>query len=152
MFRKGTLVAEDRRAQLLQLSAVTQPSAMLHPSETISSIGSEMAVVGKIIGKGVLKIYDLVEGEVIASDVLVADGAQIQGDVVAQELIIAGHLSLRVKLQATAVVEGEISHRSLSIGEDAWFEGRLAGDNPSESLTSQAWAQVLVAFDDQRGL
>jgi cytoskeletal protein CcmA (bactofilin family) len=72
-----------------------------------------MTVVGKIICKGVLKIYGLVEGEVNASNALIADGARIRGDIVAEELTVAGRVegdiyALRVKLQATAVVEGDI--------------------------------------------
>ena len=164
MFRKAKSVTEDSRMQPLQRSAVTQPAAaMLHPSETSSSIGSEMAVIGKITCKGALKIYGLVEGEVIASNAFIADGARIQGDIVAEELTIAGRVkgnihALRVKLQATAVVEGDISHGSLSIDEHAWFEGRSAPeDNPPEqrssvkveSSTPQPWPQALVAFDDQ---
>jgi cytoskeletal protein CcmA (bactofilin family) len=161
MFRKGKSVAEDWRVQPLQRSDVTQPAAMLHPSETISSIGSEMAVIGKIICKGVLNIYGLVEGEVIASNALVADGARIQGDIVAEEATIGGRVkgnirALRVKLQTTAVVEGDIFHRSLSIDEHAWFEGRSAPeDNPPEPRSSvkvegsTPQAQPLVAFDDQ---
>jgi cytoskeletal protein CcmA (bactofilin family) len=164
MFRKAKSVTEDSRMQPLQRTVVTQPAAaMLHPSETISSIGSEMAVIGKITCKGALKIYGLVEGEVIASNAFIADGARIQGDIVAEELTIAGRVkgnihALRVKLQATAVVEGDISHGSLSIDEHAWFEGRSAPeDNPPEqrssvkveSSTPQPWPQALVAFDDQ---
>jgi cytoskeletal protein CcmA (bactofilin family) len=165
MFRKAKSVTEDSRVQPLQRSAVTQPAAaMLNPSETISSIGSEMAVIGKITCKGALKICGLVEGEVIASNAFIADGARIQGDIVAEELTIAGRVkgnihALRVKLQATAVVEGDISHRSLSIDEHAWFEGRSVpeDDDPPEqrssvkveSSTPQPRPQALVAFDDQ---
>jgi cytoskeletal protein CcmA (bactofilin family) len=165
MFRKAKSVTEDSRVQPLQRSAVTQPAAvMLHPSETISSIGSEMAVIGKITCKGALKIYGLVEGVVIASNAFIADGARIQGDIVAEELTVAGRVkgnihALRVKLLATAVVEGDISHRSLSIDEHAWFEGRSAPeDNPPEqrsnikvesSTPQPSPPQALVAFDDQ---
>jgi cytoskeletal protein CcmA (bactofilin family) len=164
MFRKAKSVTEDSRVQPLQRSAVTRPAAvMLHPSETISSIGSEMAVIGRITCKGALKIYGLVKGEVIASSAFIADGARIQGEIIAEELTIAGRVkgnihALRVKLQATAVVEGDISHRSLSIDEHAWFEGRSAPENdppeqPSnvnvESSTPQPSPEALVAFDDQ---
>jgi cytoskeletal protein CcmA (bactofilin family) len=163
MFAKGKSVGEDWRVQPLQRSAVTQPAATLHPSETISSISSEMTVVGKIICKGVLKIYGLVEGEVNAANALIADGAQIHGDIVAQELIVGGRVkgnihALRVKLQSTAVVEGDIFHRSLSIDEHAWFEGRsLPEDNPpkppsiikSERSNPKPQPQALVACDDQ---
>ena len=66
MFGKGKSVGEDwsaARVQPLQRSAIAQPAATLHPSEAISSIGSEMTVVGKIICKGIIKIYGFVEGE-----------------------------------------------------------------------------------------
>jgi cytoskeletal protein CcmA (bactofilin family) len=84
MFGKGKSVGEDRsaaRVQPLQRSAVAQPTATLHPSETISSISSKMTVVGKIICKGVLKIYGLVEGELNASNAFIADDARIEGDI-----------------------------------------------------------------------
>ena len=60
----------------------------------------------------------------IASNAFIADGARVQGDIIAEELIVGGCVNgnihaLRVKLQATAVVEGDISHRSLSIDEHA---------------------------------
>jgi cytoskeletal protein CcmA (bactofilin family) len=162
MFAKSKSVREDWKPQPLQGSAVTQSVAMPRPSETISSIGSEMTVIGKIICKGVLKIYGLVEGEVIASNALIAEGARIQGDIVAEELTIGGRVNgsihaLRVKLQTTAVVEGDIFHRSLSIDEHAWFEGcsRPEDDPPeprasikAESSNPQPRQQALVAFDD----
>jgi cytoskeletal protein CcmA (bactofilin family) len=153
----------NERWRLQPLQAVTQPAAMLDLSETISSISSDVTVIGKIICKGVLKIYGLVEGEVIASNALIADGARIQGDIFAEELTIGGRVkgnihALHVKLQTTAVVEGDIFHRSLSIDEHAWFEGcSRPEDNPPEprssfkleSSTPQPRPQALVAFDDQ---
>ena len=100
MFETSKSTSDDWRLQPLQRSA---PAAMLHPSETISSIGSDMTVIGQIICKGVLKIYGLVEGEVIASNAIIADGARIQGDILAEELTVGGHVNgnihaLRVKL------------------------------------------------------
>ena len=160
MFETSKLTSDDWRLQPLQRLA---PAAMLHPSETISSIGSDMTVIGQIICKGVLKIYGLVEGEVIASNAIIADGARIQGDILAEELTVGGHVNgnihaLRVKLQRTAVVEGDIFHRSLSIDEHAWFEGcSRPEDNPAEPRSSikaessipQPRQQALVALDDQ---
>ena len=60
--------------------------------------------------------------------VLINEGAKVEGDVVADELTIAGRVkgtihANRVKLNSTAVVEGDIFHRSLSIEENARFEG-----------------------------
>src|ERR1700757_4941718 len=127
MFAKSKSVSGDWGLQPLQPSAVSRPTVMLH-SEAIASISSERAVIGKIICDDPLRIYGFVEGEVIASNALIAEGAQIQGDIVAEELTVAGRVkgniyALRVRLQGTAVVEGDIYHRSLSMDENARFEG-----------------------------
>jgi cytoskeletal protein CcmA (bactofilin family) len=163
MFGKGKSAGEGWKAQPLQRSALARSTTALQPLQTISSLSSEITVVGKIVCKGVLKIYGLVEGEVNASNALVADGARIQGDIVAEELTVAGHVegdiyALRVRLQATAVVEGDIFHRSLSMDEHARFEGcSRPEDNPpaprsyieTESANPQPQPQALVAFADK---
>ena len=79
-------------------------------------------MVGKIVGLG------QIEGELRALTVLIDEGAKLEGDVVAEEATIGGMVkgtihANRVKLNSTAVVEGDIFHRSLSIEEDARFEG-----------------------------
>src|SRR5690348_927389 len=64
MFGKGKSIGAGWKAQSLQRSALARPTTALRLSQTISSLSSEMRVVGKIVCKGVLKIYGLVEGEV----------------------------------------------------------------------------------------
>ena len=128
MFGKGKSAGEGWKAQSPQRSALARSTAGLQQFPTISSLSSKIRVVGKIVCKGALKIYGLVEGEVIASNALIAEGARIQGDFIADELSVAGRVegdiyALRVKLQGTAVVEGDIFHRSLSMDEHARFEG-----------------------------
>jgi cytoskeletal protein CcmA (bactofilin family) len=93
-----------------------------------SSINSGLSIVGKITGHGALTIFGNVDGEVRASSVVIAKGAQMVGDVVAEELTINGHLkgtvhANRVTLGGTGVVEGDIFHRTLAIEENARFEG-----------------------------
>ena len=60
--------------------------------EAASSISSGLSIVGKIIGRGALTIYGHVEGELRASTVVIAEGAQMEGDVFAEELTINGHV------------------------------------------------------------
>jgi cytoskeletal protein CcmA (bactofilin family) len=96
--------------------------------EAASSISAGLSIVGKIIGHGALTIFGRVEGEVRASNVVIAEGAQIEGDVVAEELTVGGYLkgtirANRVKINGTGVVEGDIFHRTLAIEENARFEG-----------------------------
>ena len=107
--------------------------------EATSSISSGLSIVGKITGRGALTIFGRVEGEVHASNVVIAEGAQIEGDVVAEELTVGGHLkgtirANRVKINRTGVVEGDIFHRSLMIEESARFEGTSRrNENPIET-------------------
>jgi len=129
MFGKSNGNAPDTNrdsssAQDVKRSIVGHPASQ----ETTSSIGSGLSIVGKIIGQGRLAIFGHVEGEVHASTVQIGDGAQVEGDVVAEELTIGGRVkgtirANRVKLNSTAVVDGDIYHRSLAIEENAQFEG-----------------------------
>ena len=85
---------------------------------TASCIGSGMSIVGNIECKGPAQVFGRIEGEVRASDLLISDGAHIEGSVVAQKVTVCGHIkgtirAVRVKLQNGGVVEGDIFHRSL---------------------------------------
>jgi cytoskeletal protein CcmA (bactofilin family) len=114
-------------AEQWQPSTVTDAAAPKSP-ELISSISAGMSVVGKVTCDGTLKISGRVEGELRASIVLIFDGAQVEGDVVADELTVGGRVkgtihANRVKLDGTADVEGDIFHHTLAIEENARFEG-----------------------------
>jgi cytoskeletal protein CcmA (bactofilin family) len=106
--------------------------------EAASSISSGLSIVGKITGQGALTIFGRVEGEVHASTVVIAEGAEMLGDIVAEELTVGGQVkgtihANRVKLNSTAVVEGDIFHRTLAIEENARFEGASRrNENPIE--------------------
>jgi cytoskeletal protein CcmA (bactofilin family) len=110
-----------------EIRRLARDSDALRPQDA-SSISSGLSIVGKIIGRGALTIFGHVDGELRASTVVIAEGAQMVGDVVAEELTINGHVkgtihANRVKLGGTGVVEGDIFHRTLAIEENARFEG-----------------------------
>ena len=68
----------------------------------------------------------------------ISNGAQVEGTIAAQELTISGRFkgtiqADRVLLTSSAVVEGEIHHRSLTIEENAWFAG---SSRPKEAPAS----------------
>ena len=120
-------------------------------SEAASSISSGLSIVGKIIGHGALTIFGHVEGEVRASTIVIAEGAQIEGKVSAEELTIGGYVkgtihANRVKLTSTAVVEGDIFHRTLAIEENARFEG--ASRRNENTIKTPNHAQLQAAPTD----
>jgi cytoskeletal protein CcmA (bactofilin family) len=126
----------------LQHSGVAQPGATPETPETISTLGPGMAIIGKIDCQGTLHIFGRIEGELRATNVLIGNGAQFDGNVIAQGVTIDGRLkgsihATSVSLQSNAVVDGDIFHRLLSINENAQFEGSSRRvENPTESATN----------------
>jgi cytoskeletal protein CcmA (bactofilin family) len=125
-----------------QYSSVAQPGTTPATSETISTLGSGMTIIGKIDCQGTLHIFGRIEGELRATKVLIGNGAQFDGNVIAQGVTIDGRLTgtihaTRVNLQSNAVVEGDIFHRVLSIDENAQFEGSSRRvENPTDAPTN----------------
>ena len=107
-----------------------------------SCIGSGMSIVGKIECDGPAQVFGRIEGELRASDLLVGDGATIDGNVIAQNVTVCGRIkgtirAVRVKLEKSGTVEGDIFHRSLSIDENSLFEGSSRRvENPTEIPSS----------------
>jgi cytoskeletal protein CcmA (bactofilin family) len=70
---------------------------------------------------------------------VIAEGAQMVGDVVAEELTVGGNIkgsirANRVKVNGSGVVEGDIFHRTPAIEENARFEGMSRrNENPTET-------------------
>ena len=112
--------------------------------EAASSISSGLSIVGKIIGRGALTIFGHVEGELRASTVVIAEGAEMAGDVVAEDLTVNGRVkgtihANRVRLGGAGVVEGDIFHRTLAIEENARFE-RTSRRN-EKAIDAQSFVQ-----------
>lgn len=130
------------------------PAGTGEAPDSISSISAEMTIVGKIAGTGTVKVFGRIEGELRASTVLIADGAQVEGDIVAEDVTIGGRLkgtvhADRVRLNGSAIVQGDIFHRSLAIEENARFEGSSrrednAVDPPSRTQGSRAQPPAVV--------
>ena len=122
-----------------QSSARSEPTTK---AGTASCIGSDMSIVGKIECNGPAQVFGRIEGELRASDLLISDGAQVEGNVIAQNVTVCGRVkgtirAVRVKLEDGGAVEGDIFHRSLSIDENSQFEGSSRRvENPIDPLSS----------------
>jgi len=107
-----------------------------------SCIGSGMSIVGNIKCNGPAQVFGQIEGELHASDLLIGDGAQVEGSVIAQDVTVCGRVkgtirAVRVKLQNGGAVEGDIFYRSLAIDENSLFEGSSRRvENPTETSSS----------------
>ena len=104
-----------------------------------SIIASDMTVIGDLETEGVVRIEGRVKGTVrVGSQVLVASGAVIEGDLHTQEAVIAGqvsgaiHARERVELQASAMVAGDILTPRISIIEGARVSGEVKMDSKTQ--------------------
>ena len=128
-----------------QRSVVEQATSRPQPTTkagTGSCIGSGMSIVGNIECNGPAQVFGRIEGELRASDLLIGDGAQIQGNVIAEDVTVCGRVkgtirAVRVKLQDGGTVDGDIFHQSLSIDENSLFEGvSRRVENPTDLPSS----------------
>lgn len=113
--------------------------------EPVSTVGSGMLITGNIVSTGAVQVFGRVLGDIHAARLVVCEGAQVEGKVMAQEAVIDGTFkgtihANTVKLQSTAKVDGEIYNKQLSIEQNAQFEGvarRLdkAIESPSAAQT-----------------
>jgi len=142
MFGKARGETADDPGDSAPVPQLTRPpartSAASNAAETTASISSGMTIVGKVNCDGTIKMFGRIEGELHGSIVVIAEGAQMEGDIVADELTIGGRVkgsihAKRVKLMGTADVDGDIYHRSLSIEENARFEGSSRPAAPADT-------------------
>jgi cytoskeletal protein CcmA (bactofilin family) len=98
----------------------------------LSIIASGTIVSGDVKTEGTVKIEGEVLGNVIAAQqVLLARGSRVKGDVQTREAVIGGlvegaiRAGDRVEIQATAVVQGDITTQRIVIAEGGQVNGGL---------------------------
>jgi cytoskeletal protein CcmA (bactofilin family) len=95
---------------------------------SISTIGEDLVITGNVSSKGELHLNGQVLGDVHCLALVLGENAQLEGNVVAEDVMVRGRLigsvrALRVMLQSTAHVEGDLLHKSLSLEQGTHFEG-----------------------------
>jgi cytoskeletal protein CcmA (bactofilin family) len=96
--------------------------------DVVSVLGHGMLITGNIVCAGSVQIFGRVIGDIHASQLTICEGAKVEGKIIAPETTIQGTFSgtinaNNVKLQSTAVVDGEVFNKSLTIEQNALFEG-----------------------------
>ena len=155
MFGKSPSETAENHQDSTSVQKMPRRAVAASAAPEVSSISSGLSIVGKIVGHGALTIFGHVEGELRASTVVIAEGAQMEGDIVAEELTIGGHVkgsihANRVKLNSTAVVEGDIFHRTLAIEENARFEGMSRREENTIDMPSRASHPQVFPTDGNR--
>ena len=108
----------------MDTSARAQDSSLL----SISTIGEDLTITGDVTSKGELHLNGQVQGDVHCVALVLGENAQLEGSVIAEDVMVRGHLigsvrALRVTLEAKSHVEGNLFHKTLSIEQGTHFEG-----------------------------
>jgi cytoskeletal protein CcmA (bactofilin family) len=106
---------------------------------TLSIIAKDLTVAGDLATDGVVKIEGTVKGTIRAgTQVLIAPGAVVQGDLHTAEAVIGGrvegtvHATDRVEVQATAQVEGDVFTPRIVVLEGGSVNGSVKMGPPPE--------------------
>jgi cytoskeletal protein CcmA (bactofilin family) len=113
-------------------SRPTQHSSTGSTEPGKSVIGNDLRITGqglKIISRGVLQVDGDLESDVAGAEIIVGEQGRVTGTIAAERVIVRGRTSgairaMTVALQASARVEGDIHHMSLTIEQGAEFDGR----------------------------
>jgi cytoskeletal protein CcmA (bactofilin family) len=95
-----------------------------------SYFGTGVRVRGVLEIEGELTIQGFVAGRIAALKLIIAPGGRVEGDIVAREVVVAGHLNGRifaptVSVEETAHIDGRIFHNTISVARGAHFDGRM---------------------------
>ncbi len=89
-----------------------------------------MRVQGQLEIDGELEIHGFADGCIAATRLVIAVDATVKGDIVAREVVVAGHFDGRifapsVTIEATADIRGRIFHTEVTVARGARVDGRM---------------------------
>jgi cytoskeletal protein CcmA (bactofilin family) len=135
-------------------AASDTPSFQAKPKPSPSLLSSDLTIKGNVITSGDIQIEGTIEGDVRAHLLTVGESATIKGEISADDVVVNGRVvgrlrGIKVRLTATARVEGDIIHKTIAIESGAQFEGTVQrqqdplGDSKNQpAATSPATPQT----------
>ena len=113
----------------------------LEEANSPSLLGKEIKIIGKISSKGALQLDGILEGEIIASKLVIEKSAKVVGSVTSEDLVIKGRIigpvfGKKVRFGSSARVEGDTFHETIAIEDGAYYEGSIRR-HVSEANTSK---------------
>lgn len=122
--------AADKPAIPPKASTPPVPSSTPKAKPPASTLSSDIVIKGDIKSTGDIIVEGTVEGDIRAHQLTVGEGATVRGEVVGDDVVINGRIvgrlrGLKVRLTATARVEGDIIHKTIAIESGAHFEGSV---------------------------
>src|SRR5262245_30147504 len=107
-FDKGTTAFTIAQAE----RSAVDPHAATLVATPVSCVGSAITITGNVECSGPAQVFGRIKGELRATDLVIGEGAQVEGSIQAQDVMINGRVkgtihAVRMRLQG-ATVEGDI--------------------------------------------
>jgi cytoskeletal protein CcmA (bactofilin family) len=104
------------------------PAHSQDPTLTKSTINEALVITGSLTSRGNLHVNGRVDGTIHCHSLVLGENSCVEGDVVAEEVVIHGRLigsvhALGIVLCSGCYVEGDLYHESLVIEQGVHFEG-----------------------------
>jgi cytoskeletal protein CcmA (bactofilin family) len=115
-------------------------------------IGPEAVFQGTLRSQGGIAVEGRIEGDVSAADVLIKSGGQVQGDVIAQTIVISGKVqgnvsaSVLLRLESDAQVLGDVRAAKMSVAEGASLEGNCVMSSEKASASTSNHINIREAI------
>ncbi|PAJ72782.1 hypothetical protein CJF42_19460 [Pseudoalteromonas sp. NBT06-2] len=117
----------------------TQP-VPLNKNATPSIIGTDVVIQGNVISQGLIQLDGKIEGEINVNSLTIGEQGCIDGSIEAQEVIVKGKVigsinAIKVILEKTAQVTGDINHKTISIEAGALIDATIKQIVEDENIT-----------------
>jgi cytoskeletal protein CcmA (bactofilin family) len=117
---------------------------------TPSIISADLLVQGTLVSQGDMQIDGKVEGDIRSVTLMIGAGATVNGEIVAEEIVIRGRVegrirARRVQLDASAVVIGDILQEQLTVAAGATFEGTCRKSSDPLNLSAPPTPQLSLS-------
>ena len=144
---------EDKAPVMSEPSTHSTPKA----KPPASVLSADLQITGNIKTTGDVNIEGNVKGDIRAHLLTVGEGATVEGECVADDVVVNGRVvgkvrGLKVRLTSTARVEGDIIHKTIAIESGAHFEGSVQRqEDPLNSKSAGMAPKPAPAPADAKG-
>jgi cytoskeletal protein CcmA (bactofilin family) len=135
----GIFGRDEDESAASQPQPARQPQGSAQPPSTVTVIARSNRVEGTVLGSGDIRVEGHIQGAVDSTgQLLVAENGRVEGKISSRGVTVSGRVQgdilakERIELQASAVVEGNITAPRILINDGATFDGQVLMKDPAE--------------------
>lgn len=144
LFRREVSKSESQSSRPEPVAPIKRRQEKKEPRTMATLIADGNTIAGKVTGKNPLRIEGRFEGEVdLLSDVIVGETGQVEGNIVAHSIYIAGQVKgnvrgkTKVEISTSGRLLGDVTAPRVQLDEGAFFSGKVEMTLKSQRSSSE---------------